>query len=92
MVRFLAILSVARDSLGYAVRGLSRSPGFTAAVVVTLALGIGVNATMYGIIDRLLLSAPAQVKDADQVRRLYARMRDRASGPLIHQQALSYLD
>jgi predicted permease len=92
MVRPLGIISVTRDNLGYAIRGLVRSPGLTAAVVLTLALGIGVNATMFGIIDRLLLSAPAQVRDADQVRRLYAHIRDRGSGPLIHQRAHAYLD
>jgi predicted permease len=92
MVRLLEILSVTRDNLGYAVRGLLRSPGFTAAVVVTLALGIGVNATMFGIVDRLLLSAPAHVKDAGQVRRLYAHMRSYLFGGVIYQASLSYLD
>jgi predicted permease len=92
MVRWLGILSVMLDSLGYAARGLRRSPGFTAAVVVTLALGIGVNATMFGIVDRLLLREPGQVRDADQVRRLYAHLHNRRSGPLVYQRAMAYLD
>jgi predicted permease len=92
MDRLTGIISIARDNLGYAMRGLLRSPGFTAAVVVTLALGIGVNTTMFGILDRLLLSAPAQVRDADQVRRLYAHLRNRVNGPLVHQRAHAYLD
>jgi len=56
----------------YALRGLARTPGFTAAVVVTLALAIGANATMFGIVDRLLLRGPEHVREADAVRRVYA--------------------
>jgi predicted permease len=92
MIRPLRILSVTRDNVGYAARGLLRSPAFTAAVVVTLALGIGVNATMFGIIDRLLLSAPAQVKEPEQVRRVYVRLHERRTGELVHQRAMPYLD
>ena len=36
-----------------------RAPGLAAAVIATFALGIGANATMFGIIDRLLLRPPA---------------------------------
>jgi hypothetical protein len=52
---------VIRQSVASVVRTARRYPGFTAAVIVTLGLGIGANATMYGIIDRLLLRPPEHV-------------------------------
>ena len=55
----------------YAARGLRRKPGFTAAIVVTLGLGIGANATMFGIIDRLLFRPPAYLAAPDRVHRVY---------------------
>jgi predicted permease len=57
--------------LRYAVRGLRRSPAFAAAVVVTLGLGIGANATMFGIVDRLLFRPPAYLRAPDRVHRVY---------------------
>src|SRR5437868_14856055 len=53
--------------LRYAARSLRRRPAFTAMIVVILALGIGANATMFGILDRLLLRAPAHIADPDRV-------------------------
>jgi len=44
-----------RQNLAYAVRGLRQSPGFTAAVVLTLALGLGVNAAMFTFLDRVFV-------------------------------------
>jgi predicted permease len=51
----------------YAFRQLKRAPGFAAAATITLALGIGANATMFGVIDRLLLRPPAHVVDPSTV-------------------------
>jgi predicted permease len=54
-----------------AVRTVTRERGFTALTVLTLALGIGVNAAMFGVLDRLLLRGPDHVRDADRVLRVY---------------------
>ena len=55
------------QDLRYALRGLRAKPGFAATVIVTVGLGIGANATMFGIVDRLLFRAPDHVRDPEQV-------------------------
>jgi predicted permease len=66
--------------LRYVMRSLGRARGFTAVAVLTLALGIGANAAMFGIIDRLLLRGPAHVQDPDRVVRLYGTVTRPGSG------------
>jgi putative ABC transport system permease protein len=55
----------------YAIRGLRSRPGFTLAVVATLALGIGANAAMFGVVDRLMFRPPPYLHDPASVSRVY---------------------
>lgn len=56
--------------LRYALRSLRRRPGWAAAAIITLALGIGANATMFSLVDRLLVRPPAHVREPDRVMRV----------------------
>ncbi|HVB37003.1 MAG TPA: ABC transporter permease, partial [Vicinamibacterales bacterium] len=61
--------TIAQD-LRHTLRGLARSPGFTVMVVVTLALGIGANAAVFSLLNRLFLAPPAGVTHPEDVRRV----------------------
>jgi putative ABC transport system permease protein len=43
----------------YAARSLARSPGLVAVLVLCLGLGIGVNATMFGVFNATVLRGPS---------------------------------
>jgi putative ABC transport system permease protein len=65
------------QDLRYAIRSLRRTPGFTLAAVLTLALGIGANTAIFSIVDGVLLR-PAPIDDVDRVMMVWET--DRKSG------------
>jgi putative ABC transport system permease protein len=67
---FPAVDALQRD-LRYALRSLARSPGFTLTVVLTLGLGIGANAAMFAVIDRLMFRPFPHLNDPSTVHGLY---------------------
>src|SRR2546428_647009 len=70
------------QDLRYAARSLLRTPGAALAAVVCFALGIGANATIFGVVDTLMFRAPAHVEHHEQVVRLYFRKTSRGFGTL----------
>jgi putative ABC transport system permease protein len=63
------------QDLRYALRQLRRSLSFTAAVVLTLAVGIGLNAAIFTIVDCVLLK-PLGYHDASRIYSINTRFLD----------------
>jgi len=61
VLRYLYCMSNTGDDLRYALRSLGKNPAFACVAVASLALGIGVNTTIFSLVDQLLLwSVPAR--------------------------------
>lgn len=74
------------QDLRYGWRALSKSPGFTILAIVTLALGMAVNTTIFSVVNGLLLR-PLPVPHPEQVTMLTMDMPEKTSG-----HAFSYPD
>ena len=71
---------------------MRRNPGYTCAVVITLALGIGLNAAMYGLLSRLFLQAPPHIQDPGGIHRVYVRERSVFSGQVSTRNRMEWSD
>jgi putative ABC transport system permease protein len=72
--RFSPWADTGRD-VRYGLRGLAQTPGFTIAVGLTLALGIGANSVIFSAVDAVLLR-PAQLTDPDRLVQVYSASAD----------------
>ena len=79
----IALLDGVASDLRYAARTLRRAPVFMVAAVLCLAVGIGANTTMFGVVDTLLLRPPAHVADPGGVVKLWVSQHFAGLGPQI---------
>ncbi len=66
----------------YSARALGHERFLAFTIVCTLALGLGANAAMFGIIDQVLLRGPAHVVNPEGVLRLYFTRETKTRGPV----------
>ncbi len=71
------------------IRALARTPGFSVAAVLTLALAVGINTAIYALIDAVLFRPLSGVARASELVALYT---DRADTPGVEYQGVSYPD
>jgi predicted permease len=85
--RRLVWLDELRQDVRYALRSFGRTPGFTAAAVLTLALGIGANTAIFTLVDALMLRS-LPVRDPQALLQISMAGRDAPPSPLSD--SLSY--
>src|SRR5688572_6156765 len=65
--RVMQWLDDVRQDAHFAIRSLSRAKGFALAVILTLALGIGANATIFSLVNSIVLRPVGGVRDVAQL-------------------------
>ncbi len=77
------------QDIRYAVRGMAQNPGFAAAVILTLAMGIGANTTLFSLVNAILFRPPPVERPSELVS---VFTEDIDVGPYGASSYLDYLD
>jgi predicted permease len=72
--RGVSFVETLLQDLRFGLRMLRKSPGFAAVVVLTLAIGIGANATIFSFVNALLLHIPSRIAAPSQLVAVWNRL------------------
>ena len=75
----------------FVARSLARAPAFSVGVVLTLALGLGINAAVFRVADQVLLRPPEGIDRPHELRRIEAAV-SLGGGPVQRATTFSYPD
>src|SRR5690349_24494957 len=64
--RGLALIDSVRQDFSYALRALRKTPGFSAVAILSLAIAIGANTTIFTLVNSILLT-PLPYPGADRI-------------------------
>ncbi len=86
----ISLMETLLQDIRYAARGLRNAPGFTAVAAITLMLGIGVNTTIFSVVNTILFR-PLPVEDPGRLVAVYGA-KTNGSGGYDSSSYLDYLD
>ena len=90
-VRGVRVVEEFLQDLRYSLRVLLRKPGFTLAVIITLALGIGANTAIFSVVNAVLLRE-LPFENPDAVMWVWSTRTDRDKAPFTLPDFIDYRD
>src|ERR1022692_4090450 len=77
------------QDLRYGLRALTKSPGFAAVAILTLALGIGANSAIFSVVNGVLIS-PLPFRNATRIVALFQEMPNFPQGSISYPNFLDW--